>query len=90
MQRCKHYNMNSNILPQGPSELLTDTAVITREILVATAFSDVAFTGLTFCFPATPANADVITAGTLPKGAMLCNVASMTVTTGQLYVIYRK
>jgi hypothetical protein len=82
--------MNSGIIPQGPSEVVTDTAVITREILVATALTDVAFTGLSFTFPATPANADVIAASTLPAGSQLFNVAGITVTTGQLYVVYRK
>lgn len=82
--------MNSYIIPQGPSEVVTDTAVIEREVLTAVALSDVAFTGLVFKFPATPANADKIVAGTLPKGVSFHNITNITVTTGQLYVIYRK
>lgn len=81
--------MNSDIIPQGPSEILGAGSIVTRDaLLVQKAGSVATLTGIAFCFPATPANAGVVTAADLASGP-LYNVTAFTVATGSVYVIYR-
>ena len=78
--------MNSNIIPQGPQETITDGA-ITHSAQVIFAETDLVITNLVYIFPANPANANVITGFTLKAGRYLFNVKSMTFT-GTATVVY--
>lgn len=81
--------MNSDIVPIGPTELVGVGSITNRQVLVGTAIGAVTFTGLAYIHPATPANAAVVTAGTLPAGASLRNFKNITISSGVLEVIYK-
>jgi hypothetical protein len=81
--------MNSDIIPQGPSELV-GVGSITREALFIKATAALTLTNVVFSFPATPANAAAATGCALPAGDALYNVKSCTIGAGAAYVVYRK
>lgn len=82
--------MNSDIIVIGPTEVLTDTAVVeNKQILQATALGDCALTGVTFIHPPGTPNANAVSAFTLTNGNTLENVAGLTLTTGKLKVVYK-
>lgn len=82
--------MNSDIIAQGPTEMITGPATIGRKVLRATALTTCAITSLQFEYPATPANADAESAlATFPALGLLENVKSFTLTSGTMLVVYR-
>ena len=81
--------MNNQIIPQGSRELVDASTSIIADALIIRALEDVAFTALVYKFPKTPANADAITAGTIPAGTQLEYVKSVSLTTGLAEVVYQ-
>ncbi len=78
--------MNSNIIPQGPTECILD-GTVTKNILVFRAVTDCSVTAMAFQFPAQPANPAAMTAVVLPAGTELYYLESIT-WEGTAHVIY--
>lgn len=78
--------MNSQIIPQGPAETVTN-ATLTKEALLIAAETDLVISAIEYSFPATPPNAAVVVAFTLKQGRTLFNVRTVTFT-GTATVIY--
>lgn len=79
--------MNSDIIPQGPRELVTGPANIANALEI-NAVTDIAITALLFQFPKTPANAAKVTAGTIKAQSKLNYVKSVTISTGTAEVVF--
>lgn len=79
--------MNSQIIPTGLSETITDGTITDKKVLVLTAETELVITGLVYQFPADPPNAAVVAAFTLPAGRSLFRVKSVTFT-GTATAIY--
>ena len=83
--------MNSDIIPQGPSELVGAGALIRDALLIkSTGAASTVLTSIVFDFVAAPANAAAVTGCTLTTGDALYNVKTCTIGSGVAYVIYRK
>jgi len=80
--------MNSDIVPQGPTETVTN-GTVDRNALMVFAETALVISEITYEFPASPANAGAVTAFTLPVGRVLCRVDRM-VFTGTATFIYVK
>jgi len=78
--------MNSNIIPVGLTETVTN-GTVTKALLVE-AETDLVISAITYKFPPTTANAGAVTAFTLKAGRHLFNVDSITFT-GTTTVTYR-
>lgn len=81
--------MNSDIIPQGPSELITGPATIDRLVLVCEATDACVVDNVVTQFPAAPPNSAAVDAATLPVNGRLYNLKSLTLTSGTLFVVYR-
>lgn len=81
--------MNNNIVPQGTTEVINDGAIVTKKVLMLKALTDLVLTNVVFQWPATPANANVQDAFTLPAGNWLGYLAGFELTTGIAHVIYQ-
>lgn len=79
--------MNSDIIPQGDTETVTDGA-ITRPVLLFTAETDCVISAIVYLLPADPPNPTKVTAFTLKTGRWLANVKSVAFT-GTATAIYR-
>lgn len=80
--------MNSDIIPQGPSEILDTGAVVDRLTLAVYPIGPAALTAIVFIHPATPPNAAAIAACDMPQNGLF-NLRSFTVANGPVVVIYR-
>ena len=82
--------MNSNIIPVGATELLTDGTITAADpILLIEAITDLVCTNVTPLFPKLAASrGTVVTAFTLKQGGHLFNLKTVTYT-GTAAVIYR-
>lgn len=78
--------MNKQIIPTGPTEVITN-GTVTANILIIEAITDLVITNLVFINPKQPANAGVDAAFTLPAGGHLFYVESLTFT-GTAQVVY--
>ena len=79
--------MNSDIIPQGPTETIVD-GTVTREALLVYAETDLVITDLLYQFQADPPHANAVDAFTLAAGRYLPGVKSLTFT-GTATIIYR-
>lgn len=80
---------NSDIVPQGPAEVIAGPATIARPVLQLTALTDLPVTAIVPLFPATPANGAAVSATTVPARSKLTNLKSISITSGTAEVIYR-
>lgn len=78
--------MNSNIVPNGPQETITN-GVVDRPALLIYAETALVITDLIYMHPASPPATGVVNGFTLAAGRWLGRVASMTFT-GTATVIY--
>lgn len=79
--------MNSQIIPTGPAETITDGTIANRKVLMLTAHTELTITGLVYQTPATPPNAGVVAALTLAPGQSLFRLKAV-VFTGTASVVY--
>lgn len=80
--------MNSNIIPQGPREIVSGAHDIANALEI-TAHTDATISALVFIFPKTPANAGAVDTFTLKAGGKLHYVKSCHITTANVVeVVY--
>lgn len=79
--------MNSNIIPVGPTETVTD-GTITQPMQVVAAETDLTISAIVYQFPVT-GTTGAVSAFTLKAGRNLFNVKSITYV-GTATLIYRK
>lgn len=71
--------MNSNIIPEGPTETITN-GTVTKDTLLMMAETDLSITAIQYLFPATPATPVATSVFTLKAGRHLFNVATINFT----------
>lgn len=80
--------MNNQIIPQGPREILTGPATLTKNALVVRALSDCTMDNITYIYPAAPANPAAVDSLILLGGASLEYVKTATISAGNAEVVY--
>lgn len=78
--------MNNQIIPTGPTEVLTD-GDISKNVMVFEALTDCVITNLVFIQPPSPASGNITDSLTLKQGSHLFRIASLSFT-GLANVIY--
>lgn len=81
--------MNSEIIFQGPAELITGPATIDRPVLAGRAIDVCVIADVVPMFPASPANTAAVTGASLPANGRIENIRSLTLTSGTMQVTYR-
>jgi hypothetical protein len=80
--------MNSNIIPVGPSEIVTGAAAVTRECMLVSAEEDCVLTNVQFVHKPATAHVQATTSMTLKAGRWLAFVRSFDMTSGTVTLIY--
>lgn len=81
--------MNSNIIPQGPSELIIGPSVGIDNILVCEAMDASVVENVVFISPRTPPDMGTTNTTPMAPNGRLYNVKSLDLVSGTLFVVYR-